>query len=275
MRPLRSKHRHVEPRVVGAESGRPDDGPDLAAREIDAERRRCVDARWARSGAADRPRRRARFRSPTASIVSSSRFILRSASAHWLRSDPENCALPSADADQTTDELHADAGQRVEIDGPALGRAGELQRRHVASADDVVDLVVALVEHAGGVHPPLDVPAPIDARHANVLADREGHRAGPSGGSRRRSGCRWPRRRRRARHRRSSWPGLRYCIGVSVAIAGGTASATAGICGDVARSGGQHDGPALPVALAGRDLVAVVDACAPTSRWCGSGPEPQ
>ena len=42
---------------------------------------------------------------------------------------------------------------------------------------DVVDLVVAVVEHAGGVHPPLDVPAAIDARHPHMLADRKRHRA--------------------------------------------------------------------------------------------------
>ena len=40
----------------------------------------------------------------------------------------------------------------------------------------VLDLVVALVVQAGGVHPPLDVAAAIRARRAHVLADRQRHR---------------------------------------------------------------------------------------------------
>ena len=56
-----------------------------------------------------------------------------------------------------------------------LGRADQLRRRDVAGADEVVDLVVALVEHAGGVEPPEDVAAAIGPRHAHVLADGEGH----------------------------------------------------------------------------------------------------
>ena len=44
------------------------------------------------------------------------------------------------------------------------------------AARDVVDLVVALVEHAGGVEPPHDVHAPVGARRSNVAADRKGDR---------------------------------------------------------------------------------------------------
>ena len=44
-------------------------------------------------------------------------------------------------------------------------------------ADDVVDFVVALVEHAARIHPPLDVAAAIQARHAHVFADGKRHGA--------------------------------------------------------------------------------------------------
>ena len=110
------------------------------------------------------------------SMLSSSRPILRSASAHMLRSEPENCALPSLMPASRPTSLTPICGQRVEVERRALGRADELQRRHPRARDDVVDFIVALVEHAGGIHPPLDVLAAIDARRANVLADRQRHR---------------------------------------------------------------------------------------------------
>ena len=46
----------------------------------------------------------------------------------------------------------------------------------MAGADQIVDLVVAFVEHPGGVEPPEDVPPGVGARHAYVLADGERHR---------------------------------------------------------------------------------------------------
>ena len=60
-----------------------------------------------------------------------------------------------------------------------LGRADQLERGHVAGPDDVVHLVVALVEHAGGVEPPHDVHAPVHPGHPDVAADRQGD--GPPG----------------------------------------------------------------------------------------------
>ncbi len=40
---LAIEHRHIEPRIVGAEAGRPDDRPDVSAGEIHAQRRRGLD----------------------------------------------------------------------------------------------------------------------------------------------------------------------------------------------------------------------------------------
>ena len=38
---------------------------------------------------------------------------------------------------------------------------------------DVIDLVVSLVEHTGGVHPPFEILAAVEARCADVLPNRE------------------------------------------------------------------------------------------------------
>ena len=62
----------------------------------------------------------------------------------------------------------------IEVEGGAVGCAGKLQRGNPSRPRDVVHLVVALVEHAGGVHPPFQILAAIDARRADVLADRQG-----------------------------------------------------------------------------------------------------
>ena len=95
-----------------------------------------------------------------------------------LRSEPENCALPSVgDAGETAGQLHAGVGERVEVEGRAVGRSGKLQRGHAPRARDVVHLVVALVEHAGRVHPPFQILAAIHARRADVLAGRDRDRA--------------------------------------------------------------------------------------------------
>ena len=84
--------------------------------------------------------------------------------------------LSLGDAGDPADELDADVGQRVEVERPALGRAGQLKRRHPPRPVDVIDLVVALVVHAGDVHPPFDVLAPVDARRPHMLANGQGHR---------------------------------------------------------------------------------------------------
>ena len=74
---------------------------------------------------------------------------------------------------EAADELDPARRERVEVEVGVLRRADELRGRDVAGADEVVDLVVALVETPGPVHPPHDVAAPVRPRHAHVLADRE------------------------------------------------------------------------------------------------------
>ena len=64
-------------------------------------------------------------------------------------------------------------------------RAGHLRRQDIARWPDrprkirrnIVHLVVALVEHTGGIHPPLQVFATVNARRSNVLTHRQSDRA--------------------------------------------------------------------------------------------------
>ena len=111
------------------------------------------------------------------SNVSRSRPSLRSASSHLLRSEPENCARPSlTPASLPTSLTPRPVSALRSYVGPLVG-AGELHGGDAPRSDDVVHLVVALVEHAGHLHPPVDVPVPVDARRAHVLADGEDHLA--------------------------------------------------------------------------------------------------
>ena len=138
--PLRSSTGRSSHEVVRAVAGRPDDRLDLAVARSMPSGGASSTFVGSAIGAAARPCHRARSRVAHSSMVSSSRAILRSASAHMFRSEPENCALPSADAGETADELHADVGQGIEVERRPVGRAGELQRGHTARPRDVVDL---------------------------------------------------------------------------------------------------------------------------------------
>ena len=177
--PFSSTHRHVQPAVVGPEAGGPHDRSDPAVAQIELQRRRIRHARRLEPLRRRRRRRRARSAAAHSSNVSSSRSILRSASANRLRSPPEKSARPSRTAGKPADDLHAHRAERVEIERRALGRAHQLRRRQPARARQIVDLVVALVPHARAVHPPQHVAAAIGARQPHVLADRQ--RDGPPG----------------------------------------------------------------------------------------------
>ena len=94
-----------------------------------------------------------------------------------LASAPENWATPSViPARRPTMRTPWSASVLRSIDR-SLGRADQLRRREVAGADEVVDLVVALVEDAGGLHPPEDVAPAVAPRQPHVLADGEGDRS--------------------------------------------------------------------------------------------------
>lgn len=199
------EHGQVEPRVVGPETRRPDDGAHVAA-ELDPEPRRGTDLRglvaMSESTSALVP-----FVSAHSSNSASSRFILRSASAQTLPSEPENCALqsrmPARRPTSCTPCVRSTSRSSVSRSGVPTS-CGEGTRR----ARRIVRRLDALVEHAASQHPPLHVAAPIDARHSHVLAD--GQRHGPAAGSNLLRRLQASRRRADHEHPPSSTrPGLR------------------------------------------------------------------
>ncbi len=92
-------------------------------------------------------------------------------------------ALPGGapDGHEPTHDLHALIAEHADIEVPTIVAADELHRRVPAGALDVVHLVVALVELADAVQPPVDVAPTVGTGQPDVLADREGDLApGPS-----------------------------------------------------------------------------------------------
>src|SRR5262249_16716431 len=76
---------------------------------------------------------------------------------------------------EATHDLDPEPGQAVEIDRTGRGRADQLRRRDVSGADEIVNLVVALVEDAGDVHPPKDVVSPVGPGQPYLLPYRDRH----------------------------------------------------------------------------------------------------
>ncbi len=165
-----------------------------------------------------------------------------------LRSEPANCALPPAmPARRPTSVTPISVSalrSSVERSGvPASCNEGTLRALAMSST-----CVVALVEHAGGVHPPLQVLAAVDAGRPNVLADRQGHRTaravdlvGDLGAARRCAD--------------DQDAAVGELVGIAVLLGrergdrGRHQIGKGGNTGDVAGSGSEHDRPALPVAL--------------------------
>ena len=154
------EHGQVDPAVIRAVAGGPDHGAD--ARRAGGRSRSVGDGmrvgakRSGRSTSSSMPALVAH-----SSKVASSRFILRSASAHVLGNDPENWATPSRSRPSRPTIRTPAITQRVEVDRAPLRRADQLGRGEMAGADDVVELVVPLVEDAGRVGPPEDVAAAV------------------------------------------------------------------------------------------------------------------
>ena len=200
----------------------------------------------------------------------------RSDSAHMLRSEPANCALPSGDAGEAADQRHAN--DRVSALRSSVERSGV-----PASCNDgtstrprnVVDLVIALVEHAGRVHPPLEVPAAIEARARMCSPTAKSHRPARAVdlvGDLRAA--------RRCAHHQDAAVGK--LTGIAILLrgqasrsSGGTRSAKAGTpamlqAPDASTSVRHRQSP-----RSGAHDVSRRQCGAPTSRSCGSAPEPR
>ena len=144
------------------------------AAEIETEARRCIDARRPRT-LARTPVRASRAARSThrcvRAVASSSDPPSRSDCATIRRIAPCRRSMPTRRPTSCTPR----SLQRVQIEVRPLRRADQLRRRHATRSHDVVDCVVALVEDAERVHPPLDVAAAIRPRQPDVLADGEPH----------------------------------------------------------------------------------------------------
>jgi hypothetical protein len=74
-------------------------------------------------------------------------------------------------------QLDADLVQRVEIERCSFRGSDELGSRQTPRAGEVLDLVVALVPHTGGMHPPENVTAAVHPGQAYVFSDRQRDRS--------------------------------------------------------------------------------------------------
>ena len=160
--------------MVGAEAGGPHDRADAPPAQIELERSGCAPWRRSTDGRSTRRRRAPR---PLVEPVEQAVQLEVGQPAGVGERRPRTARRRRATAPSRPTTSTPELGERVEVERAPLGRADQLRRRDVAGADEVVDLVVALVEHAGGVHPPEDVAPAVGARHAHVLADGERHRA--------------------------------------------------------------------------------------------------
>ena len=132
-----------------------------------------------------------------------------------------------------------------------------MQGRHLARPVDVVDFVVAFVVHAGDIHPPLQVPAPVDPGRPDMLAHGHGHRPsravefkGQLGAGGRGADHQHLTRRKLVR------------VAVVHGVHGGDIRRRrlghGRNPGNVASSGGQHHGAAVPVAPVRAHHVTVI-----------------
>ena len=183
------------------------------------------------------------------------RFIFRSARAQVLASDPENWATPPVIRPRRPTRRIPCAVRELRSVVAGFGGSGELGGGEVAGPGQVVDLVVAFGQQAGGFQPPEDVPATVGAGQPDVFTDRQGHRAaGPvdlageldAGG-------------RRADHEDLAG---RELAGITVGERGEGRDRRGDGVGDGgdrrpgAGPGGQHHGPGPDEVIAGPDLEA-------------------
>ena len=171
--PFRVDDGNVQPAVVGAKAGRPEDRPDLAAAEIDPDARRFRRAgRLEAFRLADAPASSAPTRRRSRAAGSASGRQARTCSGARPRRAPSRRVPPTTRPTSSTPVAVSALRSSV-----VLGRADELGRGQAPGAGQIVDGVVRLVPHARLVHPPQHIASAVPAGKPDVLADRERHRA--------------------------------------------------------------------------------------------------
>ena len=79
----------------------------------------------------------------------------------------------TAYADKSSDQPNTIRCQSIQIESRTFPGCDELRRRNAPRPGDIVDRNEALIEHAGGMHPPLDVAPAIHPRQTHMLAYRQ------------------------------------------------------------------------------------------------------
>lgn len=128
------EHGQVEPRVVGPETRRPDDGAHVAA-ELDPEPRRGTDLRGLVALRRVDLRADARLLRPLVEQREQPVHLEVRQRADVAERARELCPAV-ADAREATHELHALRAQHVKVERLALRRADQLRRRHAPRAPD-------------------------------------------------------------------------------------------------------------------------------------------
>ena len=195
------------------------------------------------------------------SKTSSNRSSFRSASEHTFRSPPEKSARPSRTVAQrptSSTPIFASALRSSVVravptscgDGSRRARADRRPRRSV--------------DPRHRTHPSTRGHRGRDRFAAAERARRpRGSPVAPIAAARPRAAHRWPKRRRRARPRRRSWFGLRYAERRQLLDVGRQRARERRHRRSVACPGRDEHRARLELALARRDVVAVVDGAEP------------
>src|SRR5580693_769372 len=166
----------VEPGVVGKETRGPQHRGDLAAGQVEFQGGTGVDAGGCEPVRCRQLIVQARRGGPLVGPGQEPVHLQVGESA-GVGECPGELSYPVGDTAEAARQTDPDRGQRVEVRRGSFGGPGELGRGEVAGPGEVVDLVVAFGEQAGGLQPPEDVPAAVGAGQPDVLAGRQGHRA--------------------------------------------------------------------------------------------------
>ena len=248
-------HRQVEPGIVGPEPRRPEHTADRAVVEPQVEPGRVRHA-GRRKAFGRRDALGARVLGPFVDGVEQPAHLQVGQRA-VIGQPAREQRLAVADGGELADDLDPGIAERVQVEAGMVPRPGQLQRGHPAGALDVVDLGPELVQHAGRVHPPLDVAPAIEPGHADMLAGREPDlpargldlvRQLHAGG-------------RAADHQHAALGQVRGAAIVHRRDRGDARRQLGGTgrnLWQVAGAAGQHDDPGLPVAPVGPDVIAAI-----------------
>ena len=167
---------HVEPGIVRPKPGRPDDRADRAIPQIDFQRCGGIGSRGIESLDGIDLGSDPGSCGPLVERGQHSIHLEICERTDVVQRSGELC-LAIANPHESTADSDAIVDQPIQVEIGMICRAGKLGRRQAPYSCRVVDLLETLIENAGHQHPPLNIPATIQARHAYMLPDRQGDRS--------------------------------------------------------------------------------------------------